>query len=132
MYIPKKIGKSRIDNCPFCDKQSTTTNEQGLYVCKVHKSNLIQDLKCLCGDYLDILEGKWGPYCRCIKCGNMNMKKALELNPDYKDNIKVESKIKTNIKSSNNFLKKKTKKYNRYRNHTPTETVVRSDELDFM
>ncbi len=82
MYIPKRYGQSKIDSCPFCGKQATTQNKQGVPVCQAHKNREIQDMKCLCGGWLDLMNGKFGPYFNCMKCGNINFKRALEMNPD--------------------------------------------------
>ena len=80
MFIPKRYGQSRIDKCPFCQKQATAMNKQGIPVCLQHKGEHLDDLKCICGSTLDILNGKFGVFFSCIKCGNMNMKKVLEFN----------------------------------------------------
>jgi hypothetical protein len=80
MYIPKRYGQSKVNNCPFCDRQATTQNKQGVPVCIKHKSEYL-DLKCLCGEWLDIRSGKWGPYGVCIRCGNISWSKAMEANP---------------------------------------------------
>src|SRR3989338_499904 len=80
MYIPKKYGQSRVDVCPFCRKQATFINRQKVPVCAAHKEELLDDLKCACGSPLEILHGKFGVFFSCIKCGNMNLKKVLEIN----------------------------------------------------
>ena len=36
--------------------------------------------------HIDIMDGKFGPYFRCMNCGNISLKKALEMNPGIKDN----------------------------------------------
>jgi hypothetical protein len=105
MYIPKRYGQSRIDNCPFCGKIGVTKNSQGVSTCKDHKDKLVENLKCVCGEYLDLGVGKWGPYFRCINCGNINFRKAMEMNPNVKQQTPVQER---------------------------KEIVVRSDELDFM
>ena len=84
MYIPKRYGQSRIDNCPFCGKQGVAKNPQGVPVCQDHQDSNLDNLKCVCGEYLDIAEGKWGPYFRCMNCGNINFKKGMEMNPQIK------------------------------------------------
>jgi hypothetical protein len=81
MYIPKRYGESKLDQCPFCGKQATTLNKQKIPVCVAHKDSYLEDLKCACGSYLDTKVGKFGVYFSCMKCGNINMKKALEMNP---------------------------------------------------
>ncbi len=80
MYIPKKYGQSRKDLCPFCKKDATTKNKQQIPVCYAHKSSILQDLTCICGDHLELRNGKFGVYFNCSNCGNINLKKALEVN----------------------------------------------------
>ncbi|OIO66681.1 hypothetical protein AUJ68_00325 [Candidatus Woesearchaeota archaeon CG1_02_57_44] len=76
----KKIyGQSRIDKCPLCGKQAIARNSQGLPVCSHHK-NATVTLKCICGERLDILEGKYGTFCNCFNCGNVSLAKALSMN----------------------------------------------------
>ena len=112
MHIPKRYGQSRIDRCPFCDKHGVTKNKQDIPVCSKHADKLLT-LKCICGNILDICSGKWGTYCRCIKCGNINFKKALEINPKpevYKEPNNTHQKERAQQK----------------------ETVVSSKDLDFL
>jgi hypothetical protein len=104
MYIPKKYGQSKVENCPFCGKIGTTKNKQGLAVCTSHKDETLQDVKCVCGEWLEPREGKWGAYFHCLNCGNINLKKALE------GSLQLSSAIKQNKK----------------------EITVRSDKLDFL
>ena len=80
MFIPKKYGQSKIDNCPFCGKQATILNKQNVPVCPPHKNEKIGDLKCVCGSTLELMNGKFGIFFSCIKCGNMNLRKVLEFN----------------------------------------------------
>ena len=80
MFIPKKYGHSKIDNCPFCAKQATSMNPQDVPVCHGHKEELLDDLKCVCGSILEMLHGKFGVFFKCINCGNMNLRKVLEFN----------------------------------------------------
>ena len=90
MFIPKKYGQSKIDKCPFCQKQATIKNKQGLPVCTDHKQELLDGLKCLCGSNLEMLSGKFGIFFSCFKCGNINLRKALEIN-DVKPRVKQEN-----------------------------------------
>jgi hypothetical protein len=85
MYIPKKYGAYRKDCCPFCGRQAVTENSQGVPVCIGHKNKNLPDMKCACGEYLDVCKGKWGPYFRCMNCGNISFSKALEMNPSLED-----------------------------------------------
>ena len=98
--IPKRYGETKNESCPFCGKQGIMKNSQGIPVCKNHKKSELNDFKCVCGEYLDLLEGKYGPYFRCMNCGNINFNKGIEMN--------------------RGVGAKKSKK----------ETTVRSDEVD--
>lgn len=82
MYIPKRYGQSKIDSCPFCGRIATVKNAQDIPVCAKHKNTPLPDLKCSCNSYLDLRNGKFGAYFHCLNCGNINMRKALALNPD--------------------------------------------------
>ncbi|MDP2749521.1 MAG: hypothetical protein Q8O89_01660 [Nanoarchaeota archaeon] len=84
MYIPKRYGESKVDNCPFCGRISIMKNAQGVPVCAAHKSENLTDLKCVCGEMLEMNDGKFGIYFKCINCGNMNLRKAIEVNPQIK------------------------------------------------
>ena len=101
MYIPKRYGQSKIDRCPFCQKQSTIINKQDVPVCHEHKNELLDDLKCACGSVLDIQKGKFGVFFSCMKCGNMSMRKMLEINT-IKPRMKTYSKsnFENNSKSA--------------------------------
>ena len=117
MRIPKRYGQSRIDNCPFCEKTATVKNSQGVPVCQRHRHSKLPDLKCVCGRWLELCTGKYGAYFRCINCGNINFRKALELNPQleaeqYKKDRENEQKIEEKPK--------------------PKETTVTSAEVDFL
>lgn len=80
MFIPKKYGESKIDKCPFCRRHATAMNSQKVPVCQSHREEMLDNLKCMCGLELETLHGKFGTFFSCVKCGNMNMKKAMELN----------------------------------------------------
>ena len=92
MYIPKKYGQSKVDSCPFCKKDATTKNSQQVPVCYVHKTSILKDLTCFCGDYLELKNGKYGIYFNCTNCGNINIKKALVMNPELGKEHKPEEK----------------------------------------
>ena len=79
MRIPKVYGKSRDGDCPFCGMQTTSKNPQGIAVCKYHTEKTIDDIKCLCGSWLEAKSGKFGSYFNCINCGNMNYAKAMKI-----------------------------------------------------
>ncbi|MEA3430441.1 MAG: hypothetical protein U9R08_04165 [Nanoarchaeota archaeon] len=100
----KTYGSYRTDNCPFCGARAVTKNSQGVPVCVDHKNKNLNDLKCACGSWLDVKTGKFGVYFNCINCGNINFRKAMEMN----EKVKVQSK--------------KERK----------EIVVNSDRVDFL
>ena len=135
MFIPKKYGESRIGKCPFCEKQATTINKQGIAVCVTHREDTLDDLKCVCGETLDILKGKFGIFFKCIDCGNMNLKKVLEFNAVKAKNHNFKG---SNVKNSDNDdcgtsddSGNKTQKINngnKNPNKTKTEITVRSDD----
>ena len=118
MYIPKKYGQSKIDKCPFCQKTAIVKNSQDVPVCLAHKNDTIDELKCVCGETLDMLKGKYGVFFSCMKCGNMNLRKVLEFNT-----IKPRAEIKNpspTFKSADN-LRVKT-------SNEKKEITVRSDD----
>lgn len=114
MYIPKRYGQSKIDKCPFCGKQATAMNSQELPVCPGHKEEILDGLKCACGSTLEMLNGKFGVFFKCINCGNMNLRKALEFNT-----------IKARIKDNSYYSNKTTN------SHGKTTITVRSDDPRF-
>lgn len=57
----------------------------------MHKNSVLEDLKCICGEYLDIKSGKYGVYFSCIKCGNISAGRVFEIN-NVKDRNKAASK----------------------------------------
>jgi len=75
----KTYGKSHIDKCPVCGKTALSVNSQKIPVCAEHKKTYFR-LKCVCGESLEILTSKWGPFCNCPNCGNMSLAKALDMN----------------------------------------------------
>ena len=123
MFIPKKYGESRIEKCPFCEKQATTINKQGIAVCVTHREDTLDDLKCVCGETLDILKGKFGAFFKCINCGNMGLKKVLEINTVKAKNHNFKEK------SSYDYPDNETQKINKgNKNPNKTEITVRSDD----
>ncbi|MBW3015250.1 hypothetical protein KY330_02410 [Candidatus Woesearchaeota archaeon] len=76
----KIYGESRVEECPFCDKKAVVVNSQGIPVCGEHKAQYL-NLKCICGETLDVKSGKYGVYFECLTCGNISYRKALSFNP---------------------------------------------------
>ena len=75
----KIYGQSKTATCPFCQKLATTKNEQGLEVCYQHTKEVLPEIKCTCGSWLESRVGKFGPYFNCLNCGNVNYNKAMEI-----------------------------------------------------
>lgn len=69
-------------NCPFCGKRGVTRNRQGFPVCDEHRNELINNLKCVCGRYLDIKKSKYALIFSCINCGIINLDRVVEVNKD--------------------------------------------------
>ena len=79
------------------------------------------NLKCACGSYLESRSGKFGPYFHCINCGNINFRKAMEMNEGSVNNKPVDKKVGLTLKERK-----------RYYETSPKEITVTSDELDFI
>ncbi len=82
----KVYGQSQSNNCMFCGSAATTKNEQKVPVCRAHKDSWLNDFKCICGDYLDIRESKFGIFFTCMNCGSVSLSKALEINQIWDEN----------------------------------------------
>ena len=125
MYRKKEFGKSRIDSCPFCNSQSTTTNPQGVPVCLAHKkTDMVANFKCVCNSWLDMKKGKYGVYFNCMDCGNLSFDKGLEINPNWKAEFEQETRIKP-VKETNSTGRVFTE-------GGKTITEYKSDEIDFI
>lgn len=144
MRIPKRYGQSKKNDCPFCGKIAILNNPQGVPVCAAHKNAEINNFKCVCGDWLDLFKGKWGPYFRCFKCGNMSYSKAMDINRNLFDIhptaeiSKTPAVVKSGVKAAmNRFIKSPPSKLNYVKSKQTSnstgkkEIVIRSDELDF-
>jgi hypothetical protein len=82
MHLPKRYGQSSISVCPFCGGQAFSKNEQNVPCCTKHKHLKLPDLKCVCGDWLDQRESKFGVFFTCMKCGAVSFSKMLSVNAD--------------------------------------------------
>ena len=130
MYIPKRYGQSKTEICPFCGKNGVTHNSQGISVCTKHKNEELSDLKCVCGEWLDVKKGKWGPYFSCMRCGNINFKKAMEMNPNIKDKIKLKENVKLKENIHCNPVKEVTEEKTSKDKQPRKEITMTSDEID--
>jgi hypothetical protein len=129
--IPKRYGQSRLNHCPFCSKQAVAENSQGIPVCPHHKgAELI--LKCRCNEFLDIHKGRWGAYCKCLNCGNMNLQRALEINPLPKAHMSDEEKKRLlNINRKRDQKEEfQTRSKDRPYKNEPQEIIISSKDID--
>jgi hypothetical protein len=78
MYRKKIYGKSQENDCYFCEKKALTKNKQGVATCMTHKLREVPPQKCICGEYMDIKESKWGTFFLCPVCGPKSFSKVQE------------------------------------------------------
>jgi hypothetical protein len=123
MYIPKRYGESKKQSCPFCNKPALTKNSQGVPVCIKHKNESL-DLKCICGEWLDVRSGKWGPFFNCGRCGNISFAKAMEANPNIGS---ASSTQQSTAKKATSIPEKKPAVT---KDKGKKEIVITSDEVD--
>jgi predicted RNA-binding Zn-ribbon protein involved in translation (DUF1610 family) len=145
MHIPKRYGESKVEGCPFCGKQAIIKNSQGVPVCMIHKAQRLPEMKCSCGGNLLLQEGKFGVFFNCPNCGNINMKRVIEMNSNNinEKNESVDKKKIVDIverkESQKNFRIEKARRTSEVRrhivretekkqNHTPSNIVIRSDD----
>lgn len=116
----KVYGQSQVTLCPWCGKNATSKTDQGVPCCLNHKKAEMPNMKCACGDWLDVAEGKFGAYFRCMTCGNKSFQKGLEMND-------------LSIGSVPNSAEQEEKKSTPTKEPSkPKEIVVTSDEADFI
>lgn len=81
-----------------------------------------------------MLDGKFGKFFQCINCGNMNLRKALEINEELikKTNNNKQEDNSNNAQeySSNNKINKSTAVYVREEKN-PVDKIIRSDDPDY-
>ena len=78
VFKGKKIyGNYKTDICPFCGGNAYLRNKVGIPVCRNHKETSYPELRCICGEWLDTIYGKFGTYCKCARCGNISLEKAI-------------------------------------------------------
>ena|SRR3989338_2512211 len=107
-----------LENCPFCGRQAIAKNPQGVAVCTSHREKYLE-LRCVCGSWLEVMNGKYGVYCNCLKCGNIPLKKALDFNEVMKPMPTDTAKPQPN--AANNTPAKTVQ----------TNTTIRSDDPDY-
>ena len=77
----KVYGMNQSAKCPFCGSNAYSKNEQNIPTCKDHKDQILEDMKCACGEVLELREGKYGMFYVCEKCGTKSMSKAISITP---------------------------------------------------
>lgn len=91
----KVYGQGKQEICAFCGAKAFSENSQGLPVCASHKKKLMEDKKCVCGEYLEIKKSKWGAFYVCKNCGPVSLSKASDTDTSgYKLNKKFRKNIK--------------------------------------
>ena len=111
VYIPKRYGQSKTSLCPFCARTATRKNSKGIDVCAHHVKQVLEETRCICGSWLEQRTGKFGPYFNCIKCGNINFKRAMEMGAARA------SEAKTRLPET--------------RASTPKETIITTNDADY-
>ena len=120
MYIPKKYGQSKIEKCPFCNRQALVKNKQDVPVCIYHKNTSLDEMKCFCGKPLEMRSGKWGIFFSCLNCGNLNLRKALEINDGARKN-----------ETTKETTTERTETTPEQPRSAPREITIRSDDPDY-
>ncbi|MBT7902831.1 hypothetical protein HN587_03135 [Candidatus Woesearchaeota archaeon] len=140
MYMRKQYGQSKVDECPFCGKQAITTSKEGIPVCLKHKNAVLNLMKCLCGEYLDLKIGKFGFFFICSNCGTMNSNKVFSFNKiedvseDVKDQEKQiekfsQEKFNKGVQSKDYAVQKKTGRITKDpKKFKKKEITIRSDD----
>lgn len=127
--MKKTYGSYREETCIFCSERAICMNEQNLPTCTKHKHELVDmnKVKCSCGDFLDIKEGKYGSFFLCMNCGPMSIAKIKEINTIKPNDFSAKQPEKTTsnsvYKSANSTTFNKTS--------TPSNTTIRSDDPDY-
>lgn len=104
-----------------------TENSQGVHVCSKHKDEYV-DLKCICGEWVEVRSGKWGPYGVCPRCGNLSWRKLLEANPS----ITPSGEKSVSSGKKQRPVQRSMPKTYRAVKESKKEIVITSDEIDLM
>ncbi len=111
MRFKKVYGQSKDEECIFCGKTALCENKQGIPTCSEHKNDLLEDKKCVCGEYMEIKRSKWGPFFLCPTCGPKSLKKAEEMESgNFRLNKKFRKEEKTEEKTKEKTEEKNTEK----------------------
>lgn len=121
----KVYGESRIDHCAFCGSIATQKNDHGVLVCRHHLQAKLEEIKCTCGSWLEQRSGKFGPYFNCLKCGNINFKKGMEM--------KAMMKPEHLVQQASPISPEKKTIHQKLETHYPEkkEITIRSDDPEY-
>ena len=76
----KVYGQSQKTLCAFCGRNALTRNKEGVPVCDAHRGKQLEDVKCICGRFMDLKHSKWGAFFVCPHCGPKSFETAREQN----------------------------------------------------
>ena len=127
MRLPKIYGESKTSQCPFCSKPAMAISCQKVPVCKNHVDAKLPDIRCACGSWLEMKEGKWGPFFVCLRCGPVSFKKAIGMLGFMKPKEAIQ--VTTPTASASRTPTSPAPK--RLERRQPVTQVVRSDDPRF-
>ena len=116
----KTYGQYKTAECPFCGKQATQKNEEGIEVCRLHTKEKLPEIKCTCGSWLELRVGKFGPYFNCLNCGNINFEKGKEM-----EAIQGGPKRDSPVESSKPVKEERTVR------EEPKEITISTDDVEY-
>jgi hypothetical protein len=87
---------------------------QNVPVCKNHVDAKLPEIKCACGSWTELREGKWGPFFLCLSCGPISFSKGMEMLKFMKPKEVIQ--VKTGPVSSPSFRS--------MQNHAPANTTA--------
>lgn len=120
----KAYGESYVQQCAFCGSIATQKNDAGVYVCHRHKQQRLEEVKCSCGSWLEQRAGKFGPYFNCLKCGNINFKKGMELKA-----LQKSAQVVSSIKKQELFQEEK--KVTACGKKEPKEIIISTNDVEY-
>jgi len=120
----KVYGQSGTNACIFCGTNALRLNTQGFPVCTHHQQSTVDmdQVKCACGSYLDIKEGKFGAFFLCINCGPRSVSKIKELNT-FED-TQTTRHVSSEKKEMSSSIPKKTEAPHK-------EYTITTDDVDY-
>lgn len=69
---------TKIIKCHFCENEATAYNKQRVPCCSRHRKQETDSLVvCNCGESAEVVNGKFGLFVKCPRCGNLALKKIV-------------------------------------------------------